>query len=874
MSYSEPQLNIYQEFVAALDANVTPLYACIIGPKYGLHRFGVEGEEESVGSYDPSVVNVFDWPGKASGSVVDQDSAKVFAKNALLEYYSGADFAVPTGQTGSNEIKTDSLTLQSKNGYSRSSVFGNRDVTVGDRVRVSWDGVTVDTMITALQGEIGSIVDPAEADANNQIANAAAVAPNVTEETVADSNLTLAAGGTYSGIADGYIEETYVVRVLTTGVVGVAKAAVISSSGSDDVTEIVLADDVAVGTRGITLSITDAGSGEFVVGETITIYAKEAYALPTLTSGGDFTGDKNTTYIVQLTEGGVVGTDTPKFKVTTTNGYDIQDETPIVAGAVVIGNYGVTLTFVDADQLVKGDAWTISVTPEAERAIKTIKLSANLVADGNSATDSDTLDVKLMIEDTVEIDAEYVDPTEYSVEVSAHAATEDLYLDKGADLPIIEAELFIEYREALGGSVEFGSVNDPLDVADVLGPVTPANELSYGMYKAVQNSNGVPVYYVSVPTNDVAGYITALDRISVEELIWSIVPLTKDAAVLSITKAFIIDQSSPINNNWKKGWFNSNAEQTNALYTELDNGDPIQATIRDDAGGSNYVNVFAEGADFNAAGVQEGDTLKYNAHPVDGVTVWDEATIKSVGASGEELVLKSSAIEMTIPADIEVWRTANLQDYADIIAAESSAYGNRRINNIWPDVIPDELGEEVEGYFLCAALAAYRSASAPHQPLTRAEITGFGVPNRSLQFSRTQLNTIAAGGTWIVTSNIKGAVFTRHQLTTDMTNEETQEDSITSNLDSISRVYKEAFDPLIGKSNVTPDMLELLEGRIFTSFKFIHNLPYSRELGPQMLGYELLELAQDPILKSKVRIRIKPELAMPLNYLDLFLYIG
>ena len=183
-------------------------------------------------------------------------------------------------------------------------------------------------------------------------------------------------------------------------------------------------------------------------------------------------------------------------------------------------------------------------------------------------------------------------------------------------------------------------------------------------------------------------------------------------------------------------------------------------------------------------------------------------------------------------------------------------------------------GIEVAGYFLCAALAAFRSAAPPHRPLTRSQITGFGTPDRTMQFSRAQLNTIASGGTWIVTSDITGAVFTRHQLTTDMTSEETREDSITSNLDSISRVYKANFEPLIGKSNVTPDLLELIEGRIFTSFKFIHNLPYPREIGPQMLSYELLELSQDPVLKSKVRIRIKPELPMPLNNLDLFFYIG
>ena len=882
MSYSEPQMNIFQVFEPALASNVTPLHSCDVGPMFGLHRYGISGEEQSVGAYDPAASTAYPWPGKQSGSIVDEASAKVYAKDALLKYLQeSGKFSVPTGYDGENQILASTLTLQSKNGFSRSTVFGNRDVAIGDRVKVTWNAGAneVDTLITDIKGEAGSDIGTPTAESDNQAGVSPAIPPAADNAGVTDTDMVATAAGTYNGIVDGYVQETYNIQVTTLGALGTAKATVISASGTDDVSEIILvAASQLVGSRGITMTIDDnGGTALYAVGDVIVVTATQLYAFPTLTEGGAYTGNKTSKYVVQIMEGGEVGVDTPKFKVTTTNGYDIQSVTTIVDGvASIIGNYGITLLF--AGQLVKGDIWTIDATPESAKAMTRIILGANLIDGVTEADSGDTLDVTLMILDNVQVDSQYFSAATTEITVLAGAGVEDTYGDTGNDLPIMEGELFIDYREQLGAPAVFGSVSDPLEVEPALGPIVPENTLAYAVYKASLNANGVPVYYMSVLSDDLTGYSDALDRISNEDIIWSLVPLTKNASVIELFQGFINTQSSPINNNWKKGWFSSNAEQEYALYTEDSLGDPIEATISDtsplgvtDAG--NYIYVNAPGAKFVMdGGVAAGDILKYNSRIVDTVKIWDSAVILS--ATDENLVLTSSAMDIPVASEVEVYRNASLTDFADIIAAESGGYSDRRINNVWPDVIKNELGVEVEGYFLCAALAAYRSAAAPHQPLTRAEITGFGDPDRSTMFSRTQLNTIAAGGTWIVTTNLGGAVYTRHQLTTDMTSEETQEDSITSNLDSISRLYRDNFEPIIGKGNVTPDMLELLEGRVFTSFKAIHNLPYPRELGPQMLGYELLELSIDSILRSKVRIRIKPELPLPLNYLDLFFYVG
>lgn len=863
MNYIEPQLDIYQVFEPVLDTGVRPLNACVIGPKYGLHRYGTE-EEELVGSYDPSASAEYPWPGRAPSSEVLQDSAEVIIQDAVVEYYNGADFTVPSGSA--NEIVSGSLVLQSKNGYSRSAVFGNRDVRIGDGIVIKQGSEEINTVIIDLKGEPGGTVGAPNADDSNQVA-VSAVAPNVVSEDVADANLTIGAGGTYSGIADGYVEETYTIQVTAAGAPGVAKASVVSASGSDDVAEITLDDGVAVGSRGITLTVTDAGSGAFAAGETIVVSAREEYALPTLTESGDYTGNMGTTYAIQITEGGTVGTDTPKFRVVTNNGYDIQGITDITTNAAPVGNYGVSITF--SGQLVKGDVWYIEAVPASEKAVKTVVTAASLATLSQGAVDS----VSLRFADTVLLSDDYVTTSEDYIDIAANAEVEDTYAGTGGKFPVLGGDVYIEYVELLTEGVDFGILTSVDEVEAVLGPVVPDNKLAYGMNRALLNSNGVGVYYCSTPSDDASGFNEALDRISIEDNVWSLVPLTFDTAVLANMEAFINEQSNEINNNWKKGWFCRQVDRVTPFYTE-ENGSQLEGTIAADGHGD-YKIVTVPGAKFKTTGsaVRSGDILKYNPHTVDMVIVYDEAVIESA-TDDETLVLRDEAINIVTPSVMEVWRESGLYEYAADIAAASSSYGNRRINNIWPESIPDETGEEVAGYFLCAALAAYRSAAAPHQPLTRAEISGFGTPSKTLQFSRSQLNIIAAGGTWIVTSDLSGKVFTRHQLTTDMTDVNTREDSITSNLDSISRVFREGFDPLIGKGNVTPDMLELIEGRVFTSFKMIHNLPYPRNLGPQLLGYELVELSIDPVLKSKIRVRIKPDLPVPLNNMDLFFLVG
>lgn len=870
MPYVQPQLRIHQEFEAALATGLTPLYACVIGPQYGLHRYSVASEKASLGTYNPASAITAAYPGKAAGSAIETSEVNVWLENAKLQYYTGSGFAVPTGTpAGSNKIRSSALVLKTANGVARSAAFGTRDVAIGDYVKVSWTGGSTGTVVSKVIGFVAETlasVGSATAATGNK-ANQLVAAPAIASSTFAGTGLSASAAGTYDGLATGDISEQYTVTITTAGASGVAKARVQSLSGRDDASEVTITyASTTIGTRGVTLTIT--GTAPLTVNDVIVMTAAQAYTKPVPTAAGTYNGPADTSYIVQIVKGGVVDTDVPTFKVTTNNGVDIQAETAIAAsGAQIIGNYGVTLSVTAADKLAAGDVWTITALAETAGAVKTLVLADKLVDGSAKAIVGDSLTTTIGLTDTIELPAADYTADATTITVSSSIAISAQYLGTIASFNVLTAAVYVEYRELLTtGANVLNSIGDAAAIEAVLGPVSTQNPLAYGVSKALANSGGVTVYFVSVETNDLTGYTAAMNALENTEDVYSIVPLTKAKDVLAMVQASNSDMSSSDNDNWRILWANAAATDLQAIYgvtaTKM-------ATIVDDASGTNYVNIHSTGGSFITSGVAAGDTVRFAYSPAG----YSSAVVDAVISEDEIRLLASVGSAYATAVKIEIWRTLDKTSFATEIAQESGAYADRRVRNIWPDVLPDAVGEIVPGYYLCAALAGLRSGSAPHAPLTNVAIIGFGIPARSNSFTRVQLNTMAAAGTWIVVSNVSGTVYSRHQLTTDMTDVNRQEDSITTNLDILSRVLKGNLSDLYGRGNVSDEMIGLIRIRIHSTYSSLQALPYPASIGPQVQGYEITSLARDAVLRDRIVVRSVPILPVPLNGLDVYLTI-
>jgi hypothetical protein len=289
-------------------------------------------------------------------------------------------------------------------------------------------------------------------------------------------------------------------------------------------------------------------------------------------------------------------------------------------------------------------------------------------------------------------------------------------------------------------------------------------------------------------------------------------------------------------------------------------------------GGSNYVLVTCAGGLFVTNNTRPGDILRINYRPFAGEMIYDTAIIDTV--TEEELTLVAPlATGYPVAVKVEVYRTRTLTQYATAIGNDAGAIKNRRVYYIWPDELSDGT-DVVSGIYLCAGLAGLRSGVAPHAPLTNVQISGFYNPTRTLMFNATQLNTMAGNGVWIVTQDLAGTVYTRHQVSTDNTDINRREQTITTNLDSISRQYREGFSDLIGRGNVSDDMINIIRTRVHSISGSIQGLDYPLSLGPQLQGYTIKTLEIDPVLRDRIRLTVTPVLPYPLNNLDITMLIA
>ncbi len=906
MPYTPPSLNIHQEFVSVLPSNTLPLYACILAPQYGLHRFEKSDERALLGAYDAVSGNTYAaWPDKHAGSTVDLSSAKIYVKDAVLRYHSFVTAGGLVADDG-NKVRSASLIFKTANGYNRSSVYGTRDVALGDYVRVSWGASSVETQVAGFDADVvAASTGAATAASTNAAADTLAV--TVTNNIASPDFLVTGSAAAYDGLADGHTNEIYTCTVISTdGTVGGTTVKIVSASGTDNVSSLTLnASGVAnnCGTRGATFTITDSkatassssssnsssssmsnssSSGEssssqtnsessnsssssgdtrLQVGDYWIVEVHQNYAVPSPVSGGVYTGARNTRYLVEITSGGVVGTDIITYKVSTSDGYDASytDGKIAAAGAYPVGNYGITFAVAGSAQYVTGDVWSIDVTAEADGPVRTLVLADKLVG----CTTTDTLTVVLGLTDTIELDTEEWIASATSIIVGAGAEYVGTYLGYAQAFDILSGDLYMEYRELLVDLVnEVSVISELSSVEDTLGPVDPSNPLALMVYAALSESAGTSVYYIAVATDDTDGYSAACEKLTEVEETYGLVPYNTSNAVGDVIKAHVQDMAKPTVAMFRKAWIGIDTARYAAYYTATSAGADLTATLIG-------TTLTSAGATFITHNVRAGDSVHINYRPDGrGGVTYDVYNVVSVDTENQLTVSPAAVVAIPVAVKMEVWRTATAAEYSASVAAVAQYYADRRINAVWSDTITFN-GMPVTKAVLAAGLAGLRSGIAPHQPLTNVNLSGSWNITNSVNFGATKLNYMAERGVWLVVRDIVGNVFTRHQLTTDPTDINYREDTITSNLDHICRDYKAGVKDLYGRGNVSQQMLELIRSRVYSISDRIQSRNYPDIIGPQLQDMTIAALYIDPVLRDHVWLELEPTLPYPMNSLTM-----
>jgi hypothetical protein len=822
--------------------------------------------------------------------------------------------------------------------YPKHADFLDRGVKVGDIVRVtgsSDSGTTnfdLSTYVSDIEGDTvaastGNTSAPTghlpTASANNQAtAVAADTDVRVTGTTI---QITSVDATGYDGLAEGDVSETYTVECTTASTGSDHTTAVLrvtSASGNDDVGALTpSAETVAtdIGTRGLTATFADDGGTEFVVGDQWTVTVTMAFTAPTATGGGTYTGLTDRVYIIEVTKGGTSypsspgGTTTttaypgqessfPEITVTTQDGTDFSGPTQILIEDIAypVGQYGVTIAF-DQEDLRKGDRWTITATAATEGLMKTLVLGHNLddlipLNDDSTAV----LDVALFIKKDIEVAEQHVrvpgqvNWDQSDTEFCAHAnveAFDDSWTDSGVPvaLPVIKDtvvtgtnSMYTEYRawrsdisNTIGTLEEIGDIDTAIS-----GPLTPDNPLKYGVFKAKQNSNDQPVKFQAVANpNSTSSWVDVIDSIE-DEAVYGLVPLTRDRTVLDLFQTHVGEQSGPTNNRFRAMWINAPLVTTEVVVDDTTSSDvaTVLATTEDDGdtSGTQYTKlvVTSGNADLVTLGVRAGDTVRFE-YAVDGWggISYSEYVIDSVVNEETVLLETGTASEENIPIKVEIYRTLTKTEQAANIALYSGNWADRRVMSVWPNEVGSG-GTTAEGYHLCAALAGLASGVLPHQGLTHVEVAGFDDVKVDY-FSKTQLNTMAVNGTFVVTQDRdSGEIFTRHAVTTDdYENINVREEMITRNVDSISFKFFDQYSPYIGKSNAVPSMVEIIESETNSCIQFLRTSGFTQKLGGQLIDAEITDLRISAEFKDRILVGLSLQVPYALNNIDVHLLV-
>jgi hypothetical protein len=902
-TYVLPQVLVYQDFTSQPAVAANPLCAHISGGHAHLVRQSQSDERDDgrLGLYDNVSDNDYAWPNKPAGSLIDSSYTKLYIENALLAYFSdalsaGSDVEVLSGFK--NRIRAASINFASSGAYARDPDLYDRDVKVGDVIRVRGvptgsgtlgDPINLWTYVQALVADaLPATIAPATIEPSN--ADTQSCTHSVTQ-TAGPVNCVSATvnGCIYDGTPDGKISETYTVKVLDSSVNGdhtTARLLVLSASGTDDQVDVVPSasgSPTAIGSRGLTLTFSDAdtaacslsadnsgvSSDDLIAGQEFTVVVNQAFTATTAFSDGTYNSREDTTYIVTVTKGGSFDT-LPEISVTTVGGTDQSGPHVVTATGVDvnIGTRGVMIAFGASTKLNKGDRFYVPVQGISNGPVRTIVLGHNL---DSTFASGDEVGIDLYIrKPLLEVEANRTgmapltnweqSATEFTVK-SGIVAYDASWTDSGVALPLevrSAAELdygilFVEYRAWLPTLAnQIGGLSNVGDIDQISGPLTPDNPLKWGVFQGVSNSNGTPVLYTAVTDpSSLDAWAEVLEVALTRDDIYGPVPLTRDAAVLSLFQAHVNGASSPTEAQWRTGWFNlagipeipivsAGSSITGYMTATTNDGQNALAVFEDDpsTGGTQYTicRVPAANSDFIKNGVRAGDIVRaiYNGDGFGNFT-YSEYIVEEVQSENQLRLAAGPAAPQTVPAKIEVWRNLSLDEESTAIAKVAGAYNDRRIRAVWPDKV-EGAGLIQEGYFLNCALSGLASAVLPQQGLTNVQITGFSAVPRSTRFNKLQLDNMAKSGVWIVTQSRDGEIYTRHAVTTgDYEDINQREEMITRNVDSISYRVKDYFAPWIGVTNVTPSMRDIILGGADKLFRLLKTERSTPQLGGQLI---------------------------------------
>ena len=470
------------------------------------------------------------------------------------------------------------------------------------------------------------------------------------------------------------------------------------------------------------------------------------------------------------------------------------------------------------------------------------------------------------------------------------------------------SSLYIQYQAlrldvtAVAPDASVIRLSDVPTLTTTLNPLTDQNPLGLGMFLCMVNAPafqikglGIDAVSATAPFGTSDAWARAAGLLEAEE-VYAIAPLTQDDTIFSLWQTHVDTMSQPEQGGERIVFINklmlsravpivalsgSNANSTATNNQMLLDGNPAPGLLA--AGIPTPLSSIDEHAGVYMTFIVNGQVVNYNVSGVTGAVVNFRVTFSdpmtNVDGFYTTTTLSSLVLDAAYSLDV---RGAPLvipgsnpprPDYnliAQNTALANQAYADRRVYSVFPDtvqVVISGITKNLPGFYACACIAGMVGAQPPQQPFTNFPMAGIVGVVGTEKFTKSQLNQMAGGGTYILIQDVAGApVVSRMQLSTDLTSIETRELSITKDIDFVAKFLRLAVRKFIGKNVINGGLLDAVGTTVHAVLKFLED-------SGVLNGSNLNNIIQDPENPDTVLLDITLDVPFPCNYIKITLVV-
>lgn len=461
------------------------------------------------------------------------------------------------------------------------------------------------------------------------------------------------------------------------------------------------------------------------------------------------------------------------------------------------------------------------------------------------------------------------------ITVISGAVSENVDLGNGqkSGFAIYGGAFYVEYRafskKFTKGYRQVASIDY---VEDLLGKICPENPLGIAVASAVEESEGNFVYFVAIDNDSedqdalVESYIKALDLIADKDGIYGIVPCTDNQAVAKAILQFVEKQSTEEIPYFKYLYASKDIPTQERLEPSI----PLTITNIASDSEDRTVVTFAGSPLVTIGTLVAGDIFRYSTNGI----IYD-AEIRASDHKNKIYLTENKSVTLNSSDSHSCVLYRNLKDDPTSIIESIIAWkeiSNKRCSFCIADGAMYNSTIPVKNFCVAAALAGKRSGSYPHAPLSNVAMKAITTTDEH-GFTTSMSKKLGAAGFWRVGMREDGTCISRRQLTSAATGDVNyDEQSIVCNIDSIGLSLKVTGRDLVGNTNISPTLINILEAELNAKLD-IYKTYVNDLIGPQLLSGSIISIKQDSVYKDRIYASLDGQPPKPFNRFHITFYM-